>query len=173
LTGNETVLDICCANGRQTRNLSSLFPQGSIIGVDINPKMIHYAQRNNTEANVKFLCADINHLPFPAESFDIVSSFLALHEIPTKQLRPVIQEVHRVLKKQGFLLVLDFQAPVKSLSSLYLRYYGLRLFEDDSAAFFMNLPHRGLFEKFGFKVLAHCSFFRGLLFAMLLQPQSL
>ncbi|MCF2143677.1 MAG: class I SAM-dependent methyltransferase [Candidatus Heimdallarchaeota archaeon] len=171
-TGEEKVLDICCANGKQTQTLASLFPRGTVVGVDIDPKMIFYAKKHfQNFSNLKFVCGDVSRLPFSDNSFDIVTSFLALHEIPTTLLFRVLHEVKRVLKTTGYFLVFDFQLPPKSFSSLNLRYYALRLFEDESAAFFMMLDHKQLFKKFGFKLHAAQTYFKGLLFCLLLQPE--
>ncbi|MBK5112409.1 MAG: class I SAM-dependent methyltransferase [Candidatus Heimdallarchaeota archaeon] len=152
--GKKQVLDICCANGKGTKHLASYFKQGKVTGIDLNPAMISFAIKNTKEIpNVNFLVGDCTKMDFPDNSFDFVNSFLALHEIPTQQVKEVLKEIRRVLKDTGSLLVFDFKVPEKSTLDLNFVYYALRLIEDESAARFMMIDQIKYIETFGFKLI--------------------
>lgn len=153
LKGNEKILDVCCANGKGTRILSKLVPNGSIYGIDLSPEMIAFANSKNKGEylNTKFKVGNCSKIPFNDRTFDVVTATLALHELPTSLLKSVINEIKRVLKPNGYLFVFDFRYP--KTPTLYLRvmYYFMRIFEDESAARFMLVDQTQLFAKYGFK----------------------
>jgi len=167
--GNEEVLDICCANGKGTQFLASYFKQGRVTGIDLNPAMISFAIKNTEKiSNVNFRVGDCTKMDFPDNSFDFVNSFLALHEIPTQLVKIVLNEIKRVLKDTGHLLVFDFKVPEKSTLNLNFVYYALRLIEDESAVRFMMIDQIKYIENQGFKLLHskeyHNGFTRAYLF---------
>lgn len=56
-----------------------------VVGVDLTPAFIAKAQANSVRRglkNVSFREGDVEHLPFPDESFDIVTCHKALHHFP-------------------------------------------------------------------------------------------
>jgi trans-aconitate 2-methyltransferase len=87
LTGNESVLDIGCGDGRLTAQIADRLPQGCTIGVDASPDMVAFATSTfvggsvPARANLSFEVADARMLPY-IEAFDLVVSFNALHWVP-------------------------------------------------------------------------------------------
>jgi ubiquinone/menaquinone biosynthesis C-methylase UbiE len=60
---------------------------------------------------IEIKTADMQQLPLPDSSVDVVVSSLAIHNIPTKDGRAsAIREASRVLRPSGRLVILDFQA---------------------------------------------------------------
>lgn len=57
------------------------------------------------EAKVIGVVGDFSNLDLPAESVDFVFDFFSLHHSPN--LQQTLKEIHRVLKKDGFLLCFD------------------------------------------------------------------
>ena len=52
----------------------------------------------------------MRHLPFPDESFDVVVSSLAIHNVPAADDRAkALREAARVLKKGGRLMIADIR----------------------------------------------------------------
>jgi len=101
LKGNEQVLDIGCGNGKNTIEIATRVPQGSVIGVDFSADMVAFAKANyatTSHPNLKFEVADARHLPFQSQ-FDLVVSFNALHWVPDQAL--ALQSIHAVLKPGG------------------------------------------------------------------------
>ena len=59
LNKNDKILDICCANGKGTRIIASMIPEGKVIGIDLNPSMVAFAHsKSQNLSNVKFKIGD-------------------------------------------------------------------------------------------------------------------
>jgi ubiquinone/menaquinone biosynthesis C-methylase UbiE len=106
----ELVLDVACGPGAF---ILAIAPRVSFAwGIDLTPEMLRRARGFQAEkqiVNVAFARADAEHIPFPDASFDLVSCQLAFHHITKAE--PVLEEMMRVTKPQGRLLILDPLAP--------------------------------------------------------------
>ena len=101
LTGDKTVLDIGCGQGRITREIAARVPLGRVVGVDASEKMIAFAREHDASSpqpNLEFAVADGRHLNFHHE-FDLVVSFNALHWIPEQAL--ALHSIHTAIKSSG------------------------------------------------------------------------
>lgn len=74
------VLDLGCGFGWHCRYAAE---QGAklVVGVDISEKMLAEARKNTSNTAVEYICAAVEDIDFPADSFDIVISSLAFHYI--------------------------------------------------------------------------------------------
>jgi ubiquinone/menaquinone biosynthesis C-methylase UbiE len=87
-------------------------PAGAVVGIDAAPEMIGYAtSRSRPDANVSFKVESAGALSFPDSSFDVVVSSLTMHHLAPAEQLPAIQEMRRVLRPGGALLIAEFQAP--------------------------------------------------------------
>lgn len=98
------VLEVGVGTGK---NLPYYPPETELAGVDISPRMLKRAQ-GKAEAlgmKVNLSVMDIEEMTFPDESFDYVVSTFVFCSVPD----PVrgLQEVRRVLRKQGTALFLE------------------------------------------------------------------
>jgi demethylmenaquinone methyltransferase / 2-methoxy-6-polyprenyl-1,4-benzoquinol methylase len=90
-----------------------------VAGLDLTPRMIELARAKGT--GPRFLVGDMLALPFPAASFDVVTTGYGLRNVPN--LMTAIEEIHRVLKPGGRLLSLDFNRPSNGVVRMaYLTY---------------------------------------------------
>src|SRR5512132_1002887 len=71
LRGDETVLDAGCGPGRLTAELLCRLPRGRVVASDLSQNMLRAARNTLQEfkAQVTFVCADVQQLPF-VECFD-------------------------------------------------------------------------------------------------------
>jgi demethylmenaquinone methyltransferase/2-methoxy-6-polyprenyl-1,4-benzoquinol methylase len=68
-----------------------------------------------------FLVGDMMGLPFPDNTFDVVTTGYGIRNVP--ELEPALKEIARVLRRGGVLLTLDFNRPENRLMrAVYLAY---------------------------------------------------
>ncbi len=116
-------LDIACGTGDLTFALARRFGQAHIHGIDLTPRMLEYAQKKNTFANVQFMMLDMCHLGHQSGTVDLISGGYALRNAP--DLAAVLQECVRVLKPGGIAAFLDFSKPSSKLGQ-HATYYLLK-----------------------------------------------
>jgi 3-oxoadipate enol-lactonase len=108
LPDGQRVLDACCGTGALTRKLSA--SGRDVLGVDLSPRNIAYAESRPTRGEARFAVNDVSHLDEHAdEAFDVATVVLALHEMPHGCRAPVLRELARVARK---VMVVDFNAPM-------------------------------------------------------------
>ena len=81
---------------------------GQVIGIDFSSQMIEKARKNAAKrgyTNVKFLEGDIEQMPLPDNTADVVVSNCVLNLLPQKN--KIFKEVNRVLKPGGHFCISD------------------------------------------------------------------
>jgi SAM-dependent methyltransferase len=94
-------LDAACGTGRFAELLARQGHQ--VIGVDSSPDMLAYARRRVPDG--EFHLAELDRLPLPDDSADVIVCALALVHVP--RLQPVLAEFARVLRSGGDLVISD------------------------------------------------------------------
>src|SRR5207244_4512201 len=103
-----SALDLGCGTGHFTRRIAERLPQGNIIGMDNDPKVLALAEQLAMQeqiANARFQLGNALALPFPDNTFDLI--FLHLLLLHFREPLAVLQECCRVLKSGGRLVVCD------------------------------------------------------------------
>jgi len=95
----ERLLDIGCASGEHT--LYYLKKCSKVFGVDANKDLIETA--NERYPQIKFRVANAESLPFAKNYFDVVVMNDVLEHVEDE--KKSLDETHRVLKKDGILIV--------------------------------------------------------------------
>lgn len=123
-----TVLDLCCGSGQTTAFLTARSQH--VTGLDASPLSIQRAQRNVPQAD--YVEAFAEAMPLADNTFEIVHTSAAMHEMEASQLKQILQEVYRVLKPGGYFAMVDFHAPTNPLFSPGLAVF-FWLFETETA----------------------------------------
>lgn len=98
------ILDAACGPGRLAFFLEKNLTNAAITGADINRNMIRGARINalTGKSKVKFTEADLYHLPFVQNQFDVVAGLRFSMHLP--DINSVLMEFQRVLKPGGILI---------------------------------------------------------------------
>jgi len=108
-----TVLDVATGTGQQAFAFAK---RGhNVIGVDLTAAMLDIARRHNQAGLVKFEIGDATHLRFENASFDISCISFALHDMPLVIREKVVQEMARVTKPDGVIVIVDYDLPRNQL----------------------------------------------------------
>ena len=99
------LLDAGCGTGI---NLQAVRPFGAAVGVDHEPDALRFCRMRGLN-NV--LRADIRNLPFAREAFEVVLLLDVLSHRSIVSDVDVLNDVRRILKKKGFLLLTDSAFP--------------------------------------------------------------
>jgi SAM-dependent methyltransferase len=103
------ILDMGASSGHYTVALAEIFPAARITGIDLSPRMLEHAARSG---NARGQAWQLHVRPaedtgLPAESFDLVTSFNLLHELPPPVIDAVFAETFRLLAPGGDMLMSD------------------------------------------------------------------
>lgn len=141
------ILDLCCGSGQTTRFLVQR--SRHVTGLDASPLSIHRAQQNVPEAD--YIEAFAEKMPIADQSFDLVHTSAAMHEMESLQLRQILQEVYRVLKPGGVFTMVDFHAPTNPIFAPGLALF-FWLFETETAWQLIRLNFEEVLREIGFNV---------------------
>jgi arsenite methyltransferase len=118
--GDERVLDVGCGHGMMLLGAAKQLRDGKAVGIDLWRKQDQAgnsreatqlnAQLENVADRVELIDGDARKLPFDENSFDVVLSSWALHNIPDRVGRDTaIREIVRVLKPGGHVVIIDIR----------------------------------------------------------------
>jgi ubiquinone/menaquinone biosynthesis C-methylase UbiE len=116
---NDRCLDIACGPGHTAFRIART--ADFVVATDIAPGMLATARRLAAERGLRNMAvqfADAGALPFPADTFDVVTCRIAAHHFP--DVPAFAHEAARVLKPTGRLVVEDSLAPDNPAESAFL-----------------------------------------------------
>lgn len=106
----QKVLDLAGGTGDLAALIGPrLGPEGELVLADINEQMLHQGRDRLLDqgmSQVKYVLANAEVLPFPAEYFHAVTMAFGLRNVTDKNR--ALREIHRILKPGGQVLILEF-----------------------------------------------------------------
>jgi ubiquinone/menaquinone biosynthesis C-methylase UbiE len=116
-----TILDVGCGGGETINTLATMASEGRVYGIDYSAESVASSRRRNRSAieagRVDVRQASVSHLPFPDETFDVVTAVETHYYWPD----PVadMREVRRVLNPGGRFVVIAETYKGRRLDALY------------------------------------------------------
>jgi demethylmenaquinone methyltransferase / 2-methoxy-6-polyprenyl-1,4-benzoquinol methylase len=122
---NLSLLDVATGSADQILALLKSNQINKAIGIDLSKEMLFIAKKKlKKNSNVSFELASAENIPYQDNSFDVVSCSFGIRNV--FDVEKSLAEMHRVLKKDGHLLILEFSLPqnkiIKFFHLFYLRY---------------------------------------------------
>ncbi|MEA3325928.1 MAG: class I SAM-dependent methyltransferase [Chloroflexota bacterium] len=102
---DKSILDLCCGTGNQLKLLSKNGFK-NLHCLDISKSMLKVAQKGGYP--IKIYNKDATKTGFDDAAFDIVMFSFAIHEKDRNAHEKLLKEAHRLVKKDGFILIVDY-----------------------------------------------------------------
>src|SRR6185369_10613784 len=129
LRGVERALDAGCGTGHTALAFAPHLAE--VVALDLTEAMLAQGRklaRDRGITNIKFERGDVERMPFPDASFDIVTSRYSAHHYPHPQI--ALREFARVLKPGGTFLLVDVVSPDAAAQDTFLN--AIELLRDPS-----------------------------------------
>jgi demethylmenaquinone methyltransferase/2-methoxy-6-polyprenyl-1,4-benzoquinol methylase len=134
LLPHHSVLDLASGTGDLALRMAPLLnDQGKITLSDINESMLNIGKQRMIDAGhlrAEYAVANAESLPFADNSFDRITMAFGLRNVTDKQ--QALNELHRVLKPNGLLMVVEFSKVIDPLLAKGYDFYSFNV-----------LPHLG------------------------------
>jgi ubiquinone/menaquinone biosynthesis C-methylase UbiE len=112
----DVVLDVASGTGEPALTIATMLRGGVVVATDLSKDMLEIARENAARRGIKnleIIVSDVSELPFPDNSFDLISCRLGFMYFPDMLL--AAKEMARVLKPGGRLAVAVWGVPEKNL----------------------------------------------------------
>jgi len=127
--GGQMWLDVCSGTGDMAALLSKYANDDTkVFSADFSLPMINKAREKKTLNCIYFMVAEASQLPFPDDTFDLVTISFATRSINDnrEKLLKCFTEFHRILKPNGRFVNIETSQPqfepIKKLFHLYLKF---------------------------------------------------
>ncbi|NJD54570.1 MAG: geranylgeranyl reductase family protein [Candidatus Methanoperedens sp.] len=112
-----TVLDAGTGTGEAIGAILNNSNPSKVIGVDISKGMLKIAREKIKDRRVHFEVQDITSLPYPDNSFDVVTSTWALETL--KEPKKTVSEFLRVINEDGYVIYAFHSLPTEITGGFY------------------------------------------------------
>ena len=119
----ETVLDVATGTGDLAFSLLT-HSDARILGLDFSMNMLQLnlqKQEDKPELQHDLIDADIEKLPFPSNSFEVITIAFGIRNVGN--MEAALEELYRVLKPGGRLGILEFSQPENQLFKRMYYFY--------------------------------------------------
>jgi len=119
----ERILDLCAGTLDLSLGLAELQPEAQIVALDFSLAMLREGQKKIKKlSRCHLVCADGHSIPFSDNSFDAIVCGFGIRNLEMRER--AAQEISRVLRPKGTLVVLEFFRPEKIFPKLFYQTYG-------------------------------------------------
>ena len=102
---DSAILDLCCGTGNQLKLLSKNGFK-NLHCLDLSEAMLKVAEKGGHP--IEIYTEDATKISFDDAVFDIVMLSFAIHEKDRETQERMIEDAHRIIKKEGMILIVDF-----------------------------------------------------------------
>jgi len=125
---NEHILDLATGTADMPIMMHKLLNPTKITGIDISKNMIEIGQKKianrKLEDQIELKLGDSERIDFESGTFDAATASFGVRNFGDLKLG--LSEMHRVLKNQGKIVILEFSKPtifpIKQLFNIYFKY---------------------------------------------------
>ena len=103
---NPYILDICCGTGAVITAFAVRYPKSFTVGYDFSRGMLVKARKKSCTRTIILIEGDAAFLPFIDESFDVITCSHALYELKTPARQAALNEMKRVIRPGGVVLLM-------------------------------------------------------------------
>jgi demethylmenaquinone methyltransferase/2-methoxy-6-polyprenyl-1,4-benzoquinol methylase len=146
---DERILDIATGTGQQAFAFGKRGYE--IVGIDVSSDMLKIACGKNKYQTVSLALTDATALPFADNCFNTSTASFGLHEMPQHIREKVIQEMARVIKPEGKIVIVDYALPRNSVARHFF-YSLIRVYEGKYYPQFVNSDLEATLKKCGISV---------------------
>lgn len=100
--------DLACGAGAFLRDLKAAFPRAAVLGLDLSPA---YSVEAAEQTGAPVVQANVERTPFADSSLDVASAVYLFHELPPRLRPKVAEEISRIVKPGGLLVMADSVQP--------------------------------------------------------------
>lgn len=143
------ILDVATGTGKQAFAFAKNGYE--VIGIDLSKDMLKVARKKNKYENVKFGVADATNIPFEDKHFDVSCVSFTLHDMPLTIREKVLEEMIRVTKPKGIIVIVDYTLP-KNKIGRHLIYHFVESYESKYYPEFVKSEIEALLRKSGIEI---------------------
>ena len=117
------IIDLCCGTGDLTLALLRHRPEAAtpILAIDFSHAMLERAEKKIPSSRATLLEADALHMPVPDNTAHLLTIAFGFRNLANYTAG--LQEIHRVLRPEGEVGILDFSQPEGLTGALYQIYF--------------------------------------------------
>lgn len=116
LKAGQKVLDIGCGKAHLLYELTQTVSGIEVVGMDISEYAITHTVKDIEPFLIK---GEAQNLPFENNSFDLVISLNALHNLKVYDLKKAIQDIERISRGNSYIVVESFRNDREEVNMLY------------------------------------------------------
>lgn len=116
LADDASILDVGCGKGFLLYEFTQVLPNARLAGIDISEYAI---QHSKPEIQSQLKVANAISLPYTDDSFDLVISINALHNLHNYELSQALAEIERVACGEKYITVESYRTEREKVNLLY------------------------------------------------------